>query len=332
MSTGLPTIAVMMGDPAGIGPEVCVKALSEKAIQRKCHPFLIGSAYVVQKAIQLCGLNVPVHRIDTPSQSRLHSGICVLDPGDTKGEDFIWGHPSAIAGKAVVSWQRLGEQMGRNKEIDGLVLGPIDSNSIALGGMVSHVDDLQPSGTYMLRISGKLKVVPISEHIRFKDILSTVQPDHIFKVIKLLHESLSKWGIAHPRIAVAGINPHAMFEEDKTHVAPAVDLARKIGIDALGPIAPDSVFRMNLDGKYDAVVSMYHDQGQVAVKTAVFEGACTIYIGLPYVMINVPHGSAFDIAGKGVAQPSSLVAAVNTASHLASGLAFLNESSADQGT
>jgi 4-hydroxythreonine-4-phosphate dehydrogenase len=139
----------------------------------------------------------------------------------------------------------------------------------------------------------------------------------------MLDANLRKWGLKKPRIAVAGLNPHALFEEDREEIAPAVKAARSQGIDASGPVAPDSVFRMTLEGRYDAVVTMYHDQGQIALKTAAFEGACTIYMGLPYVLLNVPHGSAFDIAGKGVAQHRSMLAAMKTAAALAAGRGFL---------
>ncbi len=118
---------------------------------------------------------------------------------------------------------------------------------------------------------------------------------------------------------VAGFNPHAMFDEDVRRIAPAVEAARKEGIDARGPIGPDAVFRKNIEGVYDAVVTMFHDQGQIVVKTVGFAGACTLYLGLPYILLNVPHGVAFDIAGQGVAQHLSMLSALQTAAHLARG-------------
>jgi 4-hydroxythreonine-4-phosphate dehydrogenase len=199
----------------------------------------------------------------------------------------------------------------------------VDSSSLKLGGIVKDIDDLQPPDTFMFRISGKLRAVPITEHIRIRDIPATVTQERVLHVIRMVDEKLRLWGLPRPHIAVAGLNPHAMFEEDREQVAPAIEAARALGIDASGPHSPDSVFRLAMEGRYDAVVTMYHDQGQIAVKTTAFEGACTIYMGLPYVMLNVPHGTAFDIAGKGKAQHYSVLAAIRTAAALAAGKGFL---------
>ena len=302
----LPTIAAMIGDPAGIGPEVCVKAVASGELATVCHPILIGEVASVKNAADVSGIRTPVVRVSEPGEIAADGrAIRVLDPGDLSAGDYTVGRPSAAAGRAVVEWIRLGERLGAQRKIDGLVLGPVDSSSLKLGGVVKDIDELQPPGTFMFRISGTLRAVPITEHIRVRDIVATVTPERIVPVIRMLDENLRRWGIAKPRIAVAGLNPHAMFEEDREQVAPAVAEAKRLGIDATGPISPDSVFRMALEGRYDAVVTMYHDQGQIAVKTTAFEGACTIYMGLPFVMLNVPHGTAFDIAGQGKAQHKS---------------------------
>jgi len=320
----LPTIAAMIGDPAGIGPEVCVKAVASGELDGVCRPVLIGELAAVKHAAEVSGLRTPVVRISDPSETPPDPrAVRVLDPGDLSAGDYEVGAPSAAAGRAVVDWIRLGERYGSERKIDGLVLGPVDSSSLKLGGVVKDIDELQPPGTFMFRISGKLRAVPITEHIRMRDIVATVTPERIVPVIRMTDENLRRWGIAKPRIAVAGLNPHAMFEEDREQVAPAVAEAKKLGIDASGPISPDSVFRMALEGRYDAVVTMYHDQGQIAVKTTAFEGACTIYMGLPFVMLNVPHGTAFDIAGQGKAQHKSILTAMKTAAALASGRGFL---------
>ena len=319
-----PTIAAMIGDPAGIGPEVCVKAVASGELDAVCRPVLIGELAAVERAAKVCGIRHPVVRISGPEETPSDSqAIRVLDPGGLAPGDYTVGKPSAAAGRAVVDWIRIGERYGADRRIDGLVLGPVDSGSLKLSGLVRDIDDLQPPGTFMFRISGNLRAVPITEHIRVRDIPSTVTKERIVPVIRMLDENLRKWGLPKPRIAVAGLNPHAMFEEDREQVAPAVAEARKLGIDASGPIAPDSVFRMAIEGRHDAVVTMYHDQGQIAVKTTAFEGACTIYMGLPFVMLNVPHGTAFDIAGQGKAQHYSILAAMKTAAALASGRGFL---------
>jgi 4-hydroxythreonine-4-phosphate dehydrogenase len=323
----LPVVAATIGDPAGIGPEVCAKAAASPELQERCRPLLIGDADAVRKAMALSGIDLPLRAMKTLSEFTKNS-IHVLDPGGVTPGYYTVGKPSAAAGSAVLDWIRLGSELGARGEIHGLIMGPVDGDSLKLSGKLKDIDDLQPPGTYMLRISGALRVVPITEHIRMREVVATVKTPRVLELIRMLDANLRKWGLHKPRIAVAGLNPHALFEEDREEIAPAVKLARADGIDANGPIAPDSVFRMTLEGRYDAVVTMYHDQGQIAVKTAAFEGACTIYMGLPYVLLNVPHGSAFDIAGKGVAQHRSMLAAMNTAAALAAGRGFLKQEKA----
>jgi 4-hydroxy-L-threonine phosphate dehydrogenase PdxA len=320
----LPIIAAMTGDPAGVGPEVCVQAVASGQLDGLCRPILIGELAAVERCATLYGVTLPVVRIEDPAEAPSGSrAIAVIDTGNITPADYAVGKPSAAAGRAVVEWIRMGERFGAEKRIDGLVLGPVDSSSLKLGGVVRDIDELQPAGTFMFRVSGKIRAVPITEHIRIRDIPATVTRERILHVLRMLDENLRKWGVPHPRIAVAGLNPHAMFEEDRELVAPAVEEGRRLGIDANGPISPDSVFRMALEGRNDAVLTMYHDQGQIAVKTAAFEGACTIYMGLPFVMLNVPHGTAFDIAGQGKAQYQSILAAMKTAAALAAGRGFL---------
>ncbi|UUZ71189.1 4-hydroxythreonine-4-phosphate dehydrogenase PdxA [Polaromonas sp. P1(28)-8] len=323
-SDRLPDIVALIGDPGGIGPEVCVKAIASGRLHAVCNPFLLGSVDVVRQVATSIG--VP-HRVElvTDAHSAVSdpSVINVIDPGGYDFSQFAIGVPTANAGRAVVRWIREGEALGRSGLIDGFVLGPIDSQSLKLDGEILDIDELQPKGTFMFRIGGNLRVVPLTEHIPLRAVVDTVKKDRILELILLLNSNLKRWGIPHPRLGVAGLNPHAMFEEDKQEVLPAVEAARALGLDVSGPIAPDAVFRMALEGKYDAVVTMYHDQGQIAVKTAAFVGACTIYMGLPFVLMNVPHGTAFDIAGKGVARSESIESAYMTAAALAQGKGFL---------
>lgn len=324
MTASLPIVAAMIGDPAGIGPEVCVKAIASGELDGICHTVLIGELAAVRRAGEVSGITREVRAVASPADVKDQKFIGVIDPGDLHEGDYVVGQPSAAAGRAVVSWQHLAEKLGLEGAIDGLVLAPVDSKSLSLGGAVQNVDELQPAGTFMLRLSGKLCVVPITEHVRMRDVAATVKRETVLQLIRLLDKNLKRWGMPSPRIAVAGLNPHAMFEEERDEIAPAVDQACAEGIFATGPISPDAVFRQNLEGRYDAIVTMYHDQGQIAVKTAAFSGACTIYMGLPYVMLNVPHGSAFDIAGQGIAQHQSLLAGLRTAAALAAGAGFLS--------
>lgn len=315
----LPVIGMMIGDPAGIGPEVCVRTAAAGELAGLCRPLLIGDLAVVRRAAAICGLTTRFEAVADPAQELAAGAVGVVDPGGSDLGACPFGVASAACGNAVLAWVARGEALGREGRLQGLVMGPVDSTSLKATGRVRDIDDLQPAGTFMLRMSGKLRTVPITEHVPLVDAIAAATPQRIHQVIALAHETLQRWGFAHPRIAVAGINPHAMFREDQERVGPAVERARAEGMDAHGPLVPDAVFRQCMKGEWDVVVTMFHDQGQIAVKTVGFEGACTVYIGLPFVMLNVPHGTAYDIAGRGVAQHASMLSAVRTAALLATG-------------
>ena len=320
MASQLPVIAAVIGDPAGIGPEVCVKAAADGALDGQCLPVLIGDVHVVRAAARIAGVSLPVVALPQHDVRQIGPGrISVLDPGGFDASSLRMATVSAANGHAVFAAMKLGADMGRQALIQGLVWGPVHTDSMKATGLITDIDDLQPAGTFMLRLSGPLRLVPLSEHVPLAQAIERVTPESVLNLVRLVHATLRSWGWSAPRIAVAGVNPHAMFEDDHRRIDPAVKAAREEGITVDGPIAPDSVFRMSMEGRYDAVVTMFHDQGQIVIKTVGFAGACTVYIGLPYLLLNVPHGTAFDIAGKGVAQHSSMLAAFLTATRLACG-------------
>lgn len=317
-----PIIGIMLGDPGGIAPEVILKSLATGEPQKLCVPLLIGKRHVVERHARACGIPLEIATVVAPADARRVAGLSLLESGELRPEDYRFGQSSVASGHASWNWFEKAQELCRTGELDGWVMGPINSESIISAGHLTDINDLQPKGTYMLRVNGPLRIVPLSEHILLRDVADVVTPAHVMKVIRLLAGNLKKWGIPGPRIAVAGINPHASFAEDIDKIAPAVAQARAEGWNVWGPIAPDSVFRQTLEGRYDAIVTMYHDQGQIALKTTAFEGACTIFMGLPYVMLGIPHGSAYDIAGKGVAQHQSMLSGILTAARLASGRGF----------
>lgn len=316
-------IGVMIGDPGGIGPEVSVKALLAAASLQDVDAVLVGDVAAVEAAARAVGADLPVVVVETPEESRRRAIIPVIACGALQAGDFEVGKPSAASGRAVKAWMDRASALSQRGVLDGWIMGPINTQSMRMARVVEDLDDLQPKDTFMLRMSGPLRVVPIAEHLRIRDIAASVTHERICHVARLADRHLRRWGLEAPRLAVAGLNPHAMFEEDSEIIAPAVEALRAEGFTVEGPISPDTVFRKCIEGNYDAVVSMYHDQGQIALKTAAFEGACTVYLGLEYVHLSVPHGTAFDIAGKGVAQHGSMTAAIRTASMLATGRGFL---------
>lgn len=316
-------IATVIGDPAGIGPEVCVKALADSQAQMQSRVVLIGAVEALHAAMKVCRLGLELHRIDRVDDETFREGsIAVLDPGKLQADDIRVGNASAACGRAAFEWVAIANALCREHRIHGYVMGPLNEESLRLAGHSLNDPELEPPGTFQLRVSGPLRAVPLTEHLPIREIASTVRKDRVLHLLRLLDSALNRWGLAQPRIAVAGLNPHAMFEEDRQEIAPAVIAAKQLGIDAIGPVSPDSVFREALEGRYDVIVTMYHDQGQIAVKTAAFAGACTIFLGLPYIRIGVPHGTAFDIAGTGQAQHLSMMAAMRTASALAAGRGF----------
>ena len=315
----LPLIGMMIGDPAGVGPEVCVRTASAPELAGLCRTVLIGDLGVVRRAAAVCGLSSRFEQVTDPDQPLPVGTVGVVEAGGFDVQSSVFGQASVDSGHAVLRWMARGEELGRSGRLQGLVMGPIETASVKATGKIVEIDELQPRGTFMLRMSGKLRVVPLTEHVTLTEAIAMATPERILQVIEMAHTTLISWGFKNPRIAVAGINPHAMFPQDQERVGPAVQMARARGIDAQGPLVPDAVFRQCVQGQWDVVVTMFHDQGQIAIKTVGFEGACTVYIGLPFVMLNVPHGTAYDIAGQGVAQHASMLSAVRTAALLATG-------------
>lgn len=324
-----PIVATVIGDPCGVGPEVVLKSLADPALPRDARPLLIGSLAALEATRAACGIDIALRAVGDITAARYEPGVVdVLDDYPLDAAEIVFGRASAACGRAVLHWLDTAERLGRSGAVQATIMAPIDSTALRLTGQLKELDDLQPAGTWLLRVSDGLRVVPIAEHVLMRDVPGTVTQANVLALLRVLAGTLERFGLRKPRIAVAGLNPHAMGPEDREQIAPAVEQARAAGIDARGPVSPDAVFRQCIEGRHDAVVSMYHDQGQIAVKTAVFEGACSIYIGLPYVHLSIPHGSAYDIAGKGVAQHKSMLAALRTAGALAAGRGFIGSSQA----
>jgi 4-hydroxy-L-threonine phosphate dehydrogenase PdxA len=313
-----PLIAVVIGDPSGVGPEVVLKALATGEPQHRGTFVLVGSRSTLDEANRVTGANVVLENVDTYAQARNVTGaVAVLDDGAVRAGDYTVGKASEAGGRATYGWIQNVIAAAERKEIEGLIVAPIDRASFRLAGITGATDEMHPPGTYLLRMTGKLRTMPIGEHVLIRDIPDMVKTPLVLHVIELVGEQLRSWGFSNPRIAVAGLNPHCAGEEDREQIAPAVAAAKARGYDVTGPLSPDTVFRAGLNGTYDVVVTMYHDQGQIAVKTFGLDNACAVFVGLPYVRVGIPHGSAFDIAGKGIAQHGTALTAMKTAAELA---------------
>lgn len=320
-----PTLGLMVGDPCGVGPEVSVKALvAAEAQDLPAHVLLIGSAAAVQDALSRSGADHWRCRVvSNPAQMDFEAGVLeILDPGTLAESDIRLGEVSAACGEAVFEWARLAERLSSESVLRGWIMAPISAEALRAAGVADSIDDLQPPESFLFRISGNLRVIALSEHIPLRSVPEDVTKERIVTLLSLFDSQAREWGLDRLRYAVAGLNPHAYGDEEEAQIAPAVAEARSRGFDIHGPFPPDSIFRRCVEGQFDVVVSMYHDQGQIALKTAAFVGACTIYVGAPHLRLTVPHGTALDIAGRGIARHESILTAVRTAANLSARRGF----------
>lgn len=318
-----PRIATAIGDPTGIGPEVTVRALASGQPGKVSRPLLIGSIQALEAAAAASEVHVPFRLIEAPEEADYGgAAIPVIDDALLAPTEYAVGEVSVAAALASYRWLQRGIAFAEQGCIDGLIMGPLDLKTLAAAGIPADDVAFEPAHTYQLRINGPLRVVPLTEHVRLRDVPATVTSEHVLDLIRSCHRHLADWGLPSPRIGVAGLNPHAMFEEEAETIGPAVAIARAQGLKVSGPFAPDAIFRQALDGTFDAVCTMYHDQGQIAVKTFAFEGACTVFFGLPYARAGIPHGTARDLAGTGKAQHLTMLAAMMTVASILSGRGF----------
>ncbi len=323
VSRDRPRIGTVIGDPTGIGPEVIVRALASGQPGKVSRPLLIGSIQALEAAAAACDVRLCFRAIEAPEQADGHdAAIPVIDDAALSARDYAIGVPSFAAALTSYKWLQRGITFAEEGRIDGLIMGPLDLKTLEGAGIAADDLAFEPANTYQLRINGPLRVVPLTEHIPLRDVPATVTTEHVLDLIRACHQHLVRWGLPSPRIGVAGLNPHAMFEEDAEAIEPAVAIARAQGLKISGPFAPDAIFREALGGSFDAVCTMYHDQGQIAVKTFAFEGACTVFLGLQYGRVGIPHGTAHDLAGKGKAQHGTMLAAMMTIASLVSGRGF----------
>jgi 4-phospho-D-threonate 3-dehydrogenase / 4-phospho-D-erythronate 3-dehydrogenase len=333
--SGLPRLAITMGDPAGIGPEIILKALMHAEVGRLCRPVVYGDVDWMRATAE--ALRLPVHIVASTDVSEdkpvpaCEDGvttIVVRQATNADLSDVRHGVLSAAAGQAAAQCVIAAARAAMAGDCDGIVTAPLNKEAIALGGYPypGHTELLaEVTGTPrygMLLVSGPLRVVHVSTHVSLREAIARVKTARVLECIRLGQRACLDLGIITPRIAVAGLNPHAgehgMFgSEESDEIAPAVEQARNEGIDATGPHPPDTVFARTASGAFDLVVAMYHDQGHIPVKLHGFDTGVNVTIGLPILRVSVDHGTAFDIAGQGIARESSLLEALRVAAQLA---------------
>ena len=321
-----PLIAVTMGDPAGVGPEITAKALVNPKIRAVCRAVVVGDLGTMEQAAGAVGVGVAA--VDVDALDRGVDEIQVYDPWGRDLNDVPVGTVGARAGAAAAEAVIAATKLALNGRVAAIVTAPINKAAINAAGYhyAGHTEllaDLTDSpGARMLLVAPGLRVIHNSTHVSLREAIDRVTRENVRHVIGLLDATLRMMAIPKPRIAVCGLNPHAgeggLFgHEDDAFIRPAIEDARRDGIDTYGPEPGDTVFNRARNGTFDGVVAMYHDQGHVAVKVAGFFDGINVSVGLPIIRTSVDHGTAFDIAGQGVARADSMEMAIEIAATMA---------------
>lgn len=336
----LPILAITMGDPAGIGPEIAFKALNHREIYERCRPLLIGDVSVLERARAWAGLEeIDIHPVSNPSEARFNPGCIDVIQVPAKLGEWETGRVSAACGEIAFRCVETAIRLASEKQVDATVTNPISKEAINLAGhhYSGHTEiyaGLTGTSDYtMLLAHGDLRVVHVSTHVSLREACDRVKRDRVLKVIEIAHAACRSLGIDRPRIGVAGLNPHSgengMFGvEELNEIIPAIESARALGMDVDGPVPPDTIFSKALGGWYSIVVAMYHDQGHIPLKVLGFQynreakrwesvAGVNITLGLPIIRTSVDHGTAFDLAGTGRADETSLLNAIDYAVTLA---------------
>ena len=325
-----PIIGVTMGDPAGIGPEICAKALTSPEVLKFSNCILIGDRKALRQGLKTAGIDgVEINPISDPTNAKFSRGtIDLIDLDNVDVGHLKLGQVSKAAGKAAVAYLEKAITLAKDGKIDAISTAPINKEAIQKAGykFQGHTEILAKrtgAKNYgMLFVSDKLWVMLVTAHLPLREVSRRLKKENIVRAIKLAHETLLRLRGKKPRIGVAGLNPHAgeggiFGSEEKQIIRPAVEEAKKSGINVTGPISPDAIFYLANAGMYDLVVAMYHDQGLIPLKLLSFNRSVNVTVGLPIIRTSVDHGTGFDIVGKGWANPQSLIEAIQVAAHFA---------------
>lgn len=317
--------AITIGDPAGIGPEIALKGLAKNNHYRE-NTLIIGSKEILSYYAELLGLDIALAFIKKPEEFE-KGKINVLDTAEVSLDDITIGEVSAKAGDAAYQYLERAIHLSLDNRLDSIITGPLNKEALHKGG--HHYDghteifaDLTGTKKYTMMLwSDKMSVVHVSTHVSLREACNRVKTDRVFDCIELAHAAMKQMGVKEPKIAVAGLNPHSgesgLFgSEDIEEITPAVSKGKEAGYNVEGPLPPDTVFLNASKGKYDTVVAMYHDQGHIPMKLLAFDSGVNVTLGLPIIRASVDHGTAFDIAGQGIASEESILAALDVGTRL----------------
>jgi 4-hydroxythreonine-4-phosphate dehydrogenase len=331
-----PRVAITMGDAAGIGPEITVKSLADRRATEWCIPLVLGDSRVLEKAMDATGVRIPIRKIAKPDDAEgTPATIEVIDSAPIDMGIHRWGVIQPSFGESAVQWTKDAGAMCLSGAIDAMVSAPLNKEAMheagyKYEGQTEILGELTSSKPAMVMVVDKMRLMLFTNHMALRAVCDHVTKERMLERITLAHAALRDMGIANPKIAVSGLNPHAgeggMFgREEVDHIVPAIEAAKARGIDARGPFPADTVFLKSRDGVYDMTIALYHDQGLMAVKLVGFGRVVTLLIGLPLIRTSTGHGTAFDIAGKNVADHVNLLEAVRVAAEVARGKAGSTE-------
>ncbi len=324
-----PVVAITMGDAAGVGPEVVVKALARQEVYDRCRPLVVGDAGRLRKAVELTGLELAVAAVEGPEQGRYEVGTVDVVDLACIPDDLPFGELSEVAGEGAYRFIAAAVELATSHRVGAICTAPLNKEALHAAGHVypGHTELLaELTGTdevSMMLNAPRLRVIHVTTHIGLLDMVERIEPGLVERTIRRGHDTLVRAGVEHPRIAVCGINPHAGenglfgYGEEEKKVAPGIAAARESGIDAVGPLPADTIFFRAGRGDFDLVVAMYHDQGHGPVKVLGIEAGVNVTVGLPVIRTSVDHGTAFDIAGTGRAEEASMLEALRQAADLA---------------
>jgi 4-hydroxythreonine-4-phosphate dehydrogenase len=336
----LPKLAITMGDPAGIGPEIVVRALNHKETYEQCRPLVTGDAEVMRLAVKALGLDMEVNAINQVSDAKFTYGcIDVYDLKCVDMTEFEFGKVSAQCGNAAFVSIRKAIDLAMANEVDGTVTAPLNKEALNLAG--HHFDGhteiyatfTETKKYAMLLADEFLRVIHVSTHVSLREACDRVKKSRIIEVTELIHDACKQFGIDNPRIGIAGLNPHSSdnglfgWEEEK-EIIPAVNELCARGFNVVGPVPPDTLFAKAKCGQFDGCVAMYHDQGHIPFKVVGFNWnketgkmdsvkGVNITLGLPIIRVSVDHGTAFDVAGKGIASEDAMMLSIDYATRMA---------------
>lgn len=308
-------IALTIGDPAGIGPEITLKAILSNKISGLFKPIIIGDRNVLEEAI--LKLNIKINL----------NNITIIDVDEIKVKNFQRCKSTAESGRACVAYIKKAVELALNKKVDAIVTAPISKESLKMAGFKwpGHTEMLagmtNTKDYAMMFYSEKLKIILVTIHTALRNVPDLIKKERVLQTIMLAKRACDMMGINNPRIAVAGLNPHAgeagiFGDEEIKEIVPAIKEAQTLGINASGPYPADTLFHKAYKGEFDIIVCMYHDQGLIPLKMIAFDRAVNITIGLPIIRTSPDHGTAYDIAWKGIANPSSMIEAIKLAVRL----------------